>query len=61
MKGGEIIEYRDYHIKKGKVRGLLNYRIIEFGLWFETLAQAKKMIDQTIKNKEEHNYIEVKF
>lgn len=61
MKGGEIIEYRDYHIKKGKVRSLLNYKIIEFGLWFKTLAHAKKMIDTHIKNEEEHNYIEVKF
>jgi hypothetical protein len=61
MKKGEIIEYNGYHIKKANAKGLLNYRVVEFGLWFRTLAETKKMIDTHIKNEEEHNYIEVKF
>lgn len=62
MKKGETIDYKGFHIKRTKNKNQeLNYRVVEFGIWFRTLSQAQKMIDTHIKNEQEHNYILVKF
>lgn len=48
MKIGEIIEYKGYTIKR--TRQLIPYYIKDTGLFFNTLNQAKRFVDNMGKN-----------
>lgn len=53
MKIGETIIYKDYRIKKVKwAKDKCRYLIKDTGLFFNTLNQAKKFIDNIDKNTE---------
>lgn len=51
MRIGEIIIYKDYRIKKVKwAKDKCRYLIKDTGLFFDTLNQTKRFIDNIDKN-----------